>query len=218
MIRATGIVFDNVKNKPLPNAKLYLYGAHQNMYGIYYSEGPLDSTVSDNSGNFFIEYRAEGKSIDYGLQLVRYGDYNYNQTNYVIDYSEPIFKFNYSTNVRNAKVKGRELNFTKIHLKVDSNPFDSFYIRVSALGIPTLIKGQVIDATITVRHLPNEINIFEYYTESLRDTVGLAALNSNPYVHLYSIRRSLSDTIIANMADTLYLTKTIANSMSMPRQ
>ena len=221
-VTATGIVLDSVKNKVLANAKLYLFGAHQTFYGIGYSEGPLDSTVSDNNGKFSINFNADGKSIDYGLQLgvLEYGGYVYNnQTNYVIDYTQPLFKFNYSTNISNAVVRGRELNFTKIRLKVLVNPFDTFLVRTDVLvRIATLIKGQSIDTTIIVRHLPNQQNVIQYYTESLRDTVGLAALNSNPNVHLYSVRRMLADTINAGMSDTLYLNKTIQNSFTMPRQ
>ena len=52
LVKASGTVFDPVKNKPLANAKLYLFGAHTTFYGIYYTDGPLDSTVSDNSGKF----------------------------------------------------------------------------------------------------------------------------------------------------------------------
>ncbi len=221
VLSASGLVFDSVKNKPLPNAKLYLFGAHSTFYGIYYDDGPIDSTVSDNTGKFSIHFTADGKSIDYGLQLgvLEYGGYVYGtQTNYVIDYTQPIFKFNYSTNVTNAVVKGRELNYTKVHLKVITNPFDTFFVSTNALRQATLVKGQSIDTTIILRHLPNQQNQISYYTQSIRDTVGLAALNSNPNGHMFSVRRVLSDTFTANMADTINFNKTILNSLSMPRQ
>lgn len=220
-ISASGTVFDEVKNKPLPHAKLYLYGAKQTFYGIGYSYGPLDSTVSDNSGKFSIHFAADGQSIDYGLQLgqLEYGSYiNNSQTNYVTDNTQPIFKFNYSKNVKNATVKGRELNYTKIHLRVITNPYDTFLVRTSALPIVTLIKGQTIDTTIIVRHLPNQQNIIQYYTEAFQDTIGMATLNANPNQHMYSVRRMISDLINAGMTDTLYVNKTISNSLLMPRQ
>jgi len=220
-ITATGIVFDSVKNKILANAKLYLFGAHQTFYGIYYSDGPLDSTISDNNGKFSISFNADGKFIDYGLQLgvLEYGGYVYNsQTNYVIDNTQPLFKFNYSTNISNAVVRGRELNFTKIRLKVLTNPFDTFLVRTTAIRQVTLLKGQSIDTTILVRHLPNEQNRIEYYTESTRDTIGLAAANSNPNGPFTSIRRIIRDTLNANLADTINISKTISNSSLMPRQ
>lgn len=214
-VTASGIVFDSVKNKVLANAKLYLFGAHQTFYGIYYSQGPLDSTVSDNNGKFSISFTADGKSIDYGLQLgvLEYGGYVYNnQTNYVIDNTQPLFKFNYSTNVSNAVVRGRELNYTKLHLKVLVNPFDTIKVRTTAIRQVTLLKGQSIDTTILVRHLPNQQNIIEYYTESIRDTIGFIPGPGT------SIRRIYRDTLQTGMADTIYHSKTIPNSSLIPRQ
>lgn len=219
-IIATGIVFDSVKNKVLANAKLYVFGAHQTFYGIYYSDGPLDSTISDNNGKFSISFDADGNSIDYGLKLgvLEYGGYVYNnQSNYVIDNTQPIFKFNYSTNVSNAVVRGRELNYIKVHLKVLTNPFDTIKVRTSAIGQVTLLKGQSIDTTILLRHLPNEQNRIEYYTESTRDTVGLVA-NSSPNGPITSIRRVIKDTLNANFSDTINISKTIPNSSLIPRQ
>ena len=220
-ITVSGLVFDPVKNKPLPNATLYLFGAHATFYGIYYSQGPFDSVITDNAGKFALRYTAEGSSIDYGLTLgqLQYGGYNYGgQTNYVVDYTEPVYKLNYGTAISNAVVKARELNFSKIHLKVQLNPFDSFYVRTLVTGDALLIKGQSIDTNVYVRHLPYQQNIIEYYTQSTRDTVGLAALNSNPNNHFFSITRMLRDTFTANLSDTIFLNKTIANSSLMPRQ
>jgi hypothetical protein len=221
-LSASGVVFDEIKNKPLANAKLYLYGAQQTFYGIYYANGPLDSTTSDKKGKFSIHFKAEGTSIDYGLTLgiLGYGGYAYDdQSNYIIDRTEQMFKFNYALNVKNAVVKARELNYTKIHLTVLENPYDTFFVRIDALiRQVSLIKGQSIDTIIYVRHLPGEQNIISYYTESLRDTAGLAELNIDPFGRLYSITRMLNDTIMANMAETLYISKTIPNSLLMPRQ
>ena len=221
-LSASGIVFDAIKNKTLPNAKLYLFGAHQTFYGIYYDDGPLDSTVSDSQGKFSIHFIADGKYIDYGLTIgiLEYGGYNYgNGINYVIDYTQKEFKFNYQTNISNAVVKARELNYTKVHLKVTTNPYDSFYLRTSASGITTLIIGQSIDTTIIVRHLPAENNYFEYSTKSPRDTIGLAALNSNidPNTHHFGVLRIVTDTITANMSDTINLSKTFTSSLLIPR-
>jgi hypothetical protein len=212
-VTASGIVFDSVKNKVLANAKLYLFGANQTFYGVYYSQGPLDSTVSDNNGKFSISFTADGKSIDYGLQLgvLGYGGYVYNnETNYVMDITQPMFKFNYSTSVSNAVVRGRELNYTKLHLKVLVNPFDTIKVMSKANRQEILIRGQSVDTILFVRHLPNQPNIIEYYTESIRDTVG--------YIMGTSIRRTTRDTLQTGMADTIYHSKTIPNSSYMPRK
>lgn len=208
VITASGIVFDSVKNKPLPFAKLYLFGAHSTFYGIYYSEGPLDTVVADAAGKFSIRYTAEGKSIDYGLTLgvLNYGGYNYaNSENYVVDNYSPMFKFNYATNVSNAVVRARELNFTKINLKVSSNPYDTFIVRTSsAFEQITYIKGHTIDTTIYVRHLPDSKNVIYYRTE--RNTTDS-----------FFIQREIRDTVSANMKDTISINKTIISTYSMPK-
>ena len=220
VIKASGTLMDPVKQKPLPNAWLYLYGAKGGFYGMYYSQGPLDSTLTDNNGNFSIQYIAKGESVDYGLALQpSIGEYINRNPGYMSDYTEPIFKFNYARNINNAIVKGRELNFLKIHLKVNSNPFDSFYVRnYIQIQSPVLLKGKSIDTTFVMRQLPRELNFIQYYTESLRDTAGLAALNSNPNAHLYSVTRMIKDTMIPGMEDTVFIEKTIDSSLSMPRQ
>ena len=220
-ITASGIVFDSVKNKVLPFAKLYLFGAHQTFTGIYYSEGPLDSTISDINGKFMISYTADGHYIDYGLELgvLEFGGYVYNnQNNYIIDYTQPLLKFNFSLRISNAVVKGRELNFTKIHIKVLSNPFDTFLVRSRVDWTTILMKGKTIDTTFTVRHLPNAMNIIDYYTQSIRDTVGLASANANANGPRLSVTRSVMDTIYSDLTDTIYINKIIPNSSLMPRR
>jgi hypothetical protein len=119
LIQASGFVIDSVKNKKLSNVIVYLYGAHSTFYGVYYDIGPLDSTVSDNNGNFSLKYNAEGKSVDHALAIgnVVYGGYT-NQPNYIIDITHPIYPFNYSQQLNNIGLKARELNYAKVNLKV----------------------------------------------------------------------------------------------------
>ena len=208
-IYISGVVFDSVKNKTLPNAKLYLFGAHTTFYGIYYTQGPYDSVTTDANGKFSLQYKAEGKSVDYGLSLgeLAYGGYNYGDNeNYVIDNYYPMFKLNYSTNISNAVVRARELNFTKIKLKVLSNPYDTFIVRTSAaFGQINYIKGHSIDTIIYVRHLPNMQNVIFYRTES-----------NTP--DSFFIRRQVTDTFSATLGDTVFLNKTINSVYSMPKQ
>ncbi|HSK12653.1 MAG TPA: hypothetical protein VK907_05525, partial [Phnomibacter sp.] len=70
--------------------------------------------------------------------------------------------------------------------------------------------------TVLLRHLPMAQNRIEYYTESPRDTVGLAAANANgpPFV---TTRRMVRDTIQADLRDTFFIQKVITNSLEMPR-
>jgi hypothetical protein len=219
-IKVSGSAFDHIKNKSLPNVKLFLYGAKSTFYGISYTLGPFDSVVTDNAGNFVLQYKAEGQSVDYALSLANNAQYDFgytNSTNYIHDETEPLLKFNYATTLNNVKVRGRELHYTIVHLKVDANPFDSFQVRTWSTGIPKLIIGQQIDQTVVLRHLPHQQNIIEYYTEAVRDTAGLAQLNAGLPVPKYSIRRVLRDTIVADMADSIFISKNISNSLSIPR-
>lgn len=219
IITVSGTVVDSIKNKKLSNAKVYLYGARSNFYGIAYIEGPFDSATTDNSGRFSIRYVAEGQSTDYGVTLSRteYGPWFINQSNYVADPYQYIYKLNYKKSVSNAVVRGRELNYLKIHLQVFNNPFDSFYV-ISYYFDPVLIKGQTIDTTLILRHLPNERVIIGYYTQAVRDTAGLVALNSNTNGHIYSVRREINDTLFADLSDTLRINRSISNTLLMPRR
>lgn len=219
IIRVSGTVIDSIKNKKLANAKVYLVGATSSFYGTYYGTGPFDSAITDNSGNFSIQYTAEGQSTDYGLCLPTFsvGDGYNNQSTYIADPYFPFSRLNRKKTVTNIVVKGRELNYLKIHLIVQGNPFDSFYVRNGSFD-PLLIMGQAIDTTIILRHLPREPLFINYYTQAIRDTAGLAALNSNPYGRRYSVRRAIIDTSFADLSDTIRINKTISNALSMPRQ
>ena len=209
MVYAEGVVFDPVKNKPLPYAKLYLFGAHSTFYGIHYTYGPFDSITTDNNGKFSLLYKAEGSSLDYGLMVgqLEYGGYNYRvESNYVVYDKEPMFAFKYSTHITNAVVKARELNYTKINLKVLSNPYNTFIVNTSTSNRQSIyIKGTSIDTSIIIRHLPNQQNIIYYRAEG----------NS---ADSFFLRRETRDTINATMADTLFITKTVNSIYDMPKQ
>ncbi|MEJ0081504.1 MAG: hypothetical protein WDM78_11310 [Puia sp.] len=118
LIQADGFVIDSVKNKRLSNATIYLYGAHQTFYGIYYDIGPIDSTVSDNNGNFSLKYTATGNSIDYALAVggVIYGGFS-GQNNYVVDVAHTQYPFNYSHQLNNVIVRARGIELSQIKLK-----------------------------------------------------------------------------------------------------
>src|SRR5579864_2808412 len=132
LIQANGFVIDSVKNKKLSDVTIYLYGAHATFYGTYYDEGPFDSTISDNNGHFSIKYNAEGTSVDYALAIgnVVYGGFT-GQTNYVVDVLHPLYPFNYSHQLNNVNLSARELNYARVNLKVQANPYDTLYLDVS---------------------------------------------------------------------------------------
>lgn len=220
-----GVVYDDVKRKRLPNVKIYLYAAREALNTIDYAVGPLDSTISDTEGKFLLQFEPSDDFFDYGLQVgrVAYGGIVYDEdASYVPDFRERIYRCNQRKNITDAVVKARELNFTKVRLTILANPFDSFYVRALTYGFrrPVLAVGKTIDTTLIIRHLPNELNVFQFYTESLRDTVGLAALNSNPAnnARRYTIRRMVEDSLLVDLQDTFRISKRIANTLDMPRQ
>jgi hypothetical protein len=200
LIQANGFVIDSVKNKRLSNATIYLYGAHQTFYGIYYDIGPMDSTVSDNNGNFSLKYIAAGNSIDYALAVgsVIYGGFS-SQNNYVVDVAHTQYPFNYSHQLNNAIVRARELNYLRLNLKLLSNPYDTMNVMVNTtygeFGALYKLTGNSVDTSILTRCLPDALNyiFYEIEPEVVQDS--------------FKFRREI-DTVTANLADTLTISKT----------
>jgi hypothetical protein len=210
LIKASGFVVDNMKNKRLSHVTVYLYGAHATFYGVYFGMLPLDSAVSDNNGNFSLTYGAEGNSVDYALGIgnVVYGGYT-GQTNCVVDVLHPLYPFNYSHQLDNIAISARELNYVRINLRVLSNPYDSLWLDISTnsgeLFLRHLIFGTSIDTSILTRCLPNAVNNFEYKILAVR----LEDSSSN------FIRR-IADTINVSFVDTVVVSKTIKSTYNIP--
>lgn len=209
-IQANGFVIDSIKNKILPYATVYLFGGNQTFYGISYGGQPLDSAIADINGNFSINYVTKGNSVDYalGISSATYGGYAYNGS-YVVDVAHSMYPFNFSTQINNLAVRARELNYAKISLKVLSNPYDTFYVRVSPpygqFHLSYFLKGQSIDTLITTRVLPNSTNYIFYYATRLTIDSG-------------SVSRRLIDTLNVNLSDTTRIIKNIGSIYSMPLQ
>jgi hypothetical protein len=210
LIQANGFVFDSVKNEKLSNATVYLYGAHSTFYGVYYDVGPLDSTISDNNGNFSIKYNAEGNSVDYGLAIgnVVYGGFT-NQNNFVVDIHHPLYPFKYSHQLNNVELRARELNYARVNLKVSSNPYDTLYLDVNTtygeLFLRNIFIGRSVDTSFLTRYLPGEINIFEYKILSAQ-VVDSATM---------FIRR-MRDTLAPTVKDTAIISKKINSTYDIP--
>lgn len=208
LIQAYGVVMDTVKNKRLTNATIYLYGAQQNFYGIYYDVGPLDSTVSGNDGNFTLRYTATGNSIDYALMVgnVIYGGFT-GQNNYVVDVAHSQYPFNFSHQLNNVVVHARELNYIRLNLKVVSNPYDTMRILVSTaygeLSLMYRLTGHSIDTSILTRCLPDTANYFFYQVEP-------AVIQDS-----FKYRREI-DTVMTNLTDTLTISKTFNSTFNIP--
>lgn len=210
LIQANGFVFDSVKNKNLPNVTVYLYGAHSTFYGVYYDDGPFDSTKSDNNGNFSIKYNAEGKSVDYALAVgnVIYGGFS-SQNNFVVDSKHPFYPFKYSHQLNNVELRARELNYARVNLKVLSNPYDTLYLDISSshheLFLRHILVGSSLDTSFLTRYLPGDTNFFEYKILSSR-VVDSATM---------FIRR-LRDTLTSTTVDTAIISKNINSTYDLP--
>lgn len=210
LIQASGYVIDSVKNKRLPNVKIFLFGAKATFYGIYYTVGPLDSTMSDNNGNFSLTYNAEGNSIDYALII----DYvqkvdNTSQVNYVMDINHRLHKFNYSHELNNVAVNARELNYLRVNLKIDANPYDTLYFDMysnyGAFALHNRIFGAKADTSFLTRYLPNATTYFYYKILSAPKRAGDTG-----------VYRLLLDSIPPGANDTLVFSKTIHSTNDLP--
>lgn len=192
-IRVSGIVVDTVKNKAIPFAKIYLVGGKvRGSNGVTYYYNYVDSTISDANGNYSVDYKAEGNSVNYVLEVAN--DNNYGTNKYE--------QFYFSNNATNVRLKTQELNFLKLNLKVDFNRYDTFYIYPSQ-GFSKQLFGRNIDTTLILKVLPNNTNILTY--RILYRGADTAILF-----------RRLSDTFNVNMADTTNISKRIISTYNMP--
>lgn len=210
LIRSSGYVIDSVKNKRLPNVKIFLFGGQSSFSGVYYTEGPLDSTISDNNGNFSLTYHAEGNSTDYAL-TINYVDKvdNTSQINYVMDINHPLYKFKYSHELNNVAISARELNYARVNLKINANPYDTLYFEMYTnyreFTLRNRIIGTTVDTSFLTRYLPYATNSSDYKILSRPKRAGDSA-----------VYRNLSDTIPPGANDTIVISKTIHSTYGLP--
>ncbi|MGB3007347.1 MAG: hypothetical protein WBC06_12605 [Chitinophagaceae bacterium] len=191
-INVSGFVIDTVKNKNLPFAKVYLVGCKNNFSGSTFCYDFLDSSTTDINGNFTINYRAEGNSVRYVLEVA-------NDNNYGNNLYQQLYFNNNSTNVR---LKSQELNFLKLNLKVDFNLYDTVYLFPSH-GLSKRLVGRSLDTTIYLKVIPNNKNTLQYCITALgRDTSVI-------------IRRA-TDTLNIGLADTTNYSKRIYSTYQIP--
>ena len=155
-ILVSGFLVDTVKSKNLAFAKVYLVGCKNNFSGSTFCYDYLDSATTDLNGNFSINYRAEGNSVSYVLEVAKDNNYGNN-----------IFQqFSFANSSVNVRLKSQELNFLKLNLKVDFNRYDTFYI-FSSNGFSKRLIGRSIDTTVLLKVLPNNRNILTYQIMSI---------------------------------------------------
>lgn len=192
-VNVSGYVIDTVKNKRLPAANVYLVGCKHNFSnGSIYCSQRLDSATTDLNGNFTINYYAEGKSVDYVLEVAKDNKYSYE------GYEQTPF----SLGATNIKLKAQELNFLRLALKVNTNPYDTLFLYPSH-GFGARIISRTIDTSIVLKVLTNNRNILTYQIIAIGRDSG-------------AVYRRLRDTFNIGLVDTTFAAKTILNTYQMP--
>ena len=192
-IRVSGFVVDTVKNKRLSNAKIYLVGGHvRGSNGVTYFYTYVDSTLSDGNGNFSFNYKADGKSVDYVLEVA--SDNNHSPAQYE--------QYHFAYNSTDVRLIAQELNFLKLNLKVDYNRYDTFYV-YSNYAYQTQLLGRSIDATVYLKVLPNNENVVTYQILYRGSDTSI-------------LFRTLRDTMNVGLTDTTTITKRIFSTYQMP--
>lgn len=185
----SGMVIDPVKNKPLENAKVVLYGCNQTFMGVFCTT-PLDSTRTNQKGEFEIAFATEGQSIDYEV-AVAYDENYVNSTRQRIQAGQ----------TNRVELKARELNLLKAAIRVVSNPADSLMVG-TFYSKPSTLYGSSIDTILYLKVLPDAAN---YVTYSLWDAST-------------GIDRGTIDTVRSTLADTTLYEKVIQKATDLPKR
>ena len=192
-ISVSGFLVDTVKNKNLAFAKIYLVGGKvRGSNGVTYYYNYVDSTTSDINGNFSINYRAEGNSVGYVLEVA--SDDKFSSGDYQ--------QFAFANNETNVRLKSQELNFLKLNLKVDFNRYDTFYVYPSH-GFSKRLIGRSVDTIVLLKVLPNNANTITYRIMSIGNDSG-------------AIYRKIIDTLNIGLTDTTNISKRIFSTYQMP--
>ena len=205
LITANGVVIDISQQKPMPSAKVYLFGGQKRIgaggYSVFYDTPPLDSVTTDANGSFTLKYVAAGNSYDYALGIARELFQTGNDENLLPDANEAIYKFNFAYNLSDITIRAKELHNANVTLQILSNPYDTLFFSIySASTGQSFAKfqffGNSIDTKLSTNYLPLSLHIFEY-------CVSTIPLTASGYVRL------LSDTLHAAHVDTFFVTKTL---------
>jgi hypothetical protein len=209
LIQANGFVIDSFKNKKLANVTVYLYGS-TSRYSNSFSDTPLDSTISDGNGNFSIKHNADGRSYAYALAVGTsvYGG-STNHKDFVADRYHPYLLFDNSRALSNVEVRARELNYTRVNLKISSNVYDTLYMDIGTMYgdffLRQLFFGKKIDTSFLTRYLPDATNIFTY-----------RILGKRLYDSAAGFTRLMSDTLYPTTKDTVVISKNMNTTYEIP--
>lgn len=212
IITANGIVMDMLQQKPIPSAKVYLFGGHKSIgsggVSVFYDTPALDSVITDANGSFTLKYVAAGNSFDYALGIARGIFQTGNDEKVLPDANQSIYKFNFAYNLNDVTIRATQLQNASVTLQILSNPYDTLFFRIySASTGQTFAKFQFfaksVDIKLSTHYLPLSLNVFEYYVRTI-------PLTDSGYVRL------LSDTLNAGNVDTIFVSKKLNSTYEIP--
>lgn len=212
LITANGVVMDNIQQKSIPSAKVYLFGGHKNIgaggLSIFYDAPPLDSVTTDANGSFTLKYVAAGNSDDYALGIARNPYQTGNDETLLPDAYQTIYKFDFAYNLSGVRISVRELHKAKVILQILSNPYDTLFFRIYSESTGQSFAqfrfvGKSIDTLLNTHFLPLSLNVLEYYIRTI-------PLTDSGYV------RVTSDTLNAGNVDTVFVTKKLNSTYDIP--
>ena len=151
---------------------------------------PLDSTRTNEQGEFEMVFATEGRSIDYAVE-VAYDEHYVNATRQRIQAGQ----------TNRVALKARELNLLRAAIKVASNPTDSLMVK-TFYSKPSMLYGSSIDTVLYLKVLPDAINYVSY---SIWDAST-------------GIDRGTIDTVRTTLADTTLYEKAIQKATDLPKR
>lgn len=151
------------------------------------------STKTDSQGKFSFLYSAEGSSYDYALEAL---------TSESIE-SHDTYSLRWNYNQTDIRICVRELNYTKLFLKVESNPYDTLYLYTYLTERMVKLTGRSIDTFLYLRNMPNCENSVFYKISTMTRDSGY-------------ISRELEVKYLTDLKDTVTITKNIFSTYSIP--
>jgi hypothetical protein len=119
-----------------------------------------------------------------------------------------LYTFNFRTHLQQVAISARELNYLRLYLNMESNPYDTLVIFefqpfYPCNGLRYEIYGNSVDSSILTRCLPNAQNYITYQIQSkqLRDSF------------VFCIQ---GDTITTDLSDTFKVEKFIRSAYDIP--
>ena len=177
----SGQFYDDNRNAPIINAKVFIKEYIDDpAYDLTFSRY-IDSTQTDQNGNFELSFTTTGAGVQYRLLIVPMG------ANWRYPYNEQLIENIGSSNVLNSS--SNKLSTLEARVKVIENPYTQpLMTRSDYDNYMSRVNG---DSIVFYRVMPNRKNHISFYT------------NSDTLLHYYD--RGQVDTVNmkGNFSDTI---------------